>query len=50
MTTVDGRNPAMSWVGGLLAVGVIGALVWFATPVLPILGEFIGDALRTIAP
>lgn len=50
MARVGGRNLALSWVAGVLCAGVVGALLWFATPMLPVLGEFFGEALRTVLP
>lgn len=40
----------MSWVGGVICAGVVGALVWFSIPILPTLAAFAGDALRTWMP
>lgn len=50
MARVGGRNLAMSWVGGVICAGVVGALVWFSIPILPTLAAFAGDALRTWMP
>ncbi len=40
----------MSWIVGILCVGVIGALLWFALPAGPALVEVIGERLREFAP
>ncbi len=50
MARADGRNLAMSWVAGVMCAGVVGALVWFAAPMGPVLVDFVGETLRTIAP
>ncbi|GAA2946205.1 hypothetical protein GCM10010458_34610 [Microbacterium luteolum] len=50
MARVGGRNLAMSWVAGVICAGIIGALVWFSIPILPVLAEFAGDALRSALP
>lgn len=40
----------MSWVAGILCAGVVAALLWFATPMVPVLGEFFGEALQAVLP
>lgn len=50
MARVGGRNLGMSWFAGIVCVGVIGALVWLSLPMLPVLAQFAGDALRTALP
>lgn len=50
MAQADGRNLGMSWVAGIMCVGVVGLLVWFAAPMGPVLIEFVGETLRTVAP
>ncbi|CAH0137232.1 hypothetical protein SOM10_12985 [Microbacterium sp. CFBP9023] len=50
MTRVAGRNVAISWVAGVLCAGVIGALVWFSMPIVPVVASFVGDTLRSTLP
>ncbi|AZS41674.1 hypothetical protein ABTZ44_10230 [Microbacterium oxydans] len=50
MARVGGRNLGMSWFAGIVCVGVIGALVWLSLPMVPVLAQFAGDALRTALP
>lgn len=50
MARVGGRNLAMSWVAGVICAGIIAALVWLSMPMLPVLAEFAGDALRSALP
>lgn len=40
----------MSWVAGVICAGIIGALVWLSMPMLPVLAQFAGDALRSTLP
>lgn len=47
---VGGRNLAVSWIVGILCVGVIGVLVWFAIPLAPVLFDYVGAMLRSVAP
>ena len=47
---VGGRNLAVSWIVGILCAAVVGALVWFAIPLAPVLVEYVGAMLRGIAP
>ncbi|MFJ2369442.1 hypothetical protein [Microbacterium sp. NPDC087665] len=50
MARVGGRNLAMSWIAGVICTAVIGALIWFSMPMMPVLAAFAGDALRSILP
>ncbi|MFS0854052.1 hypothetical protein [Microbacterium sp. 179-I 3D4 NHS] len=50
MARVGGRNLAMSWVAGVICIGIVGALLWLSLPMLPVLAGFAGDALRTVMP
>lgn len=50
MARVGGRNLGMSWFAGIVCVGIIGALVWFSLPMVPVLAQFAGDALRGALP
>ncbi|MFT4259089.1 hypothetical protein [Microbacterium sp.] len=45
---VGGRNRAISWIAGVLCVGVIAALVWFTLPLVPVMAQFVGDGLRNM--
>lgn len=47
---MGGRNTALSWLAGLFCAGVVAALVWLAVPMGPIMVQFVGDTLRTVAP
>lgn len=47
MARVAGRNLALSWFVGLVCAGIVGALLWLSLPLLPVLAEFAGDALRS---
>ncbi|WAA65367.1 hypothetical protein [Microbacterium oxydans] len=50
MARVGGRNLGMSWFAGIVCVGIIGALIWLSLPMLPVLAEFAGTALRSALP
>lgn len=50
MTSNDGSNAALKWIAGIISVGVLGVLVWFALPLLPQLATFVGDTLRAFLP
>lgn len=50
MARLAGRQPAISWVVGILCMGVVGVLIWFAIPIVPALAAFVGDTLRTTMP
>jgi len=50
MARVGGRNLAISWIVGLLCVGVVGALVWFAVPAGPVLVDMISASLLELSP
>lgn len=50
MARVGGRSIAMSWIVGLLCAAVVVALLWLSMPMLPVLIEFTGDALRRALP
>ncbi|MCK3768543.1 hypothetical protein LG322_02955 [Microbacterium aerolatum] len=50
MARADGSNVAVSWIARVLCVGVIGALLWFATPMMPGFAAFVGETLRIVAP
>lgn len=50
MARADGSNPGMRWFAGVLCAAVIGALVWLSLPMIPVLAEFAGTALRTALP
>lgn len=50
MARVGGRNLGVSWFAGVVCVGIVGALVWLSLPMLPVLAEFAGTALRTALP
>jgi len=47
---VGGRNRAISWIVGLLCVGVVAALLWFAVPAGPAVIEMVGSSLRQLSP
>lgn len=40
----------MSWIAGVFCLGVVGALVWFAIPLLPAVADVVGGSLRAILP
>lgn len=40
----------MAWFAGVICAGVVGALLWFAMPMAPVLIEFTGNVLRDNAP
>ncbi|WP_197462085.1 hypothetical protein [Microbacterium sp. CH1] len=50
MARVGGRNLGMSWFAGIVCAGIVGALVWLSLPMLPVLAQVAGDALRTVFP
>lgn len=43
---MGGRNLTISWIAGVLCVGVVLGLVWLSLPLMPSMAEFIGDGLR----
>lgn len=47
---MGGRNLGMSWFAGIICVAVIGALLWLSLPMLPVLAQLAGDALRNVLP
>ena len=47
---MGGRNLGMSWFAGIVCAGVIGALIWLSLPMIPVLAQFAGDALRGTIP
>ncbi|MBB5742166.1 hypothetical protein HD600_000663 [Microbacterium ginsengiterrae] len=50
MARADGRNLAMSWIVGVMCAAVVAALLWLALPMGPVMIQFVGDTLRTVAP
>lgn len=40
----------MSWTAGILCTGIVAGLVWLAVPMGPVLVDFVGNTLRTVAP
>lgn len=50
MARVGGRNLAMSWVAGVICTAIIAALLWLSMPMMPVLAQFAGDALRNTLP
>lgn len=50
MARVGGRNPVLSWMAGVFCTAVVAALVWLAIPMGPVMVQFVGDTLRSIAP
>jgi len=50
MARVGGRNTALSWIAGLFCAGVVAVLLWLAVPMGPVMVQFVGDTLRTVAP
>ena len=50
MARVGGRNLAMSWIVGVVCAAIVAGLLWLSAPMLPVLVEFAGDALRSALP
>ncbi len=50
MARVGGRNAAFAWFAGLVCLGVVAALVWFALPALPVAAQWIGVTLGASQP
>lgn len=50
MARVGGRNIGISWVAGVLCAGIVAALLWLSLPMIPVLAQFAGDALRSSLP
>lgn len=50
MARADGSNLAMRWIAGVICTGVVAALLWLALPMGPVMVQFVGDTLRTVAP
>jgi len=40
----------MSWMAGVFCTAIVAALLWLALPMGPVMVQFIGDTLRTVAP
>ncbi len=49
MARVGGRNAAFAWFAGLVCIAVVGALVWFALPAIPVAAQWIGATLHAQA-
>lgn len=47
MARVAGRNVVISWIAAVLCIGVVGALIWFSMPIVPVVASFVGDVLRS---
>lgn len=47
---MGGRNLAMSWLVGLFCIALVAVLLWLALPMGPVMVQFVGDTLRTMAP
>ena len=47
---VGGRNLAISWIGGLLCAGGVGALLWLSLPAGPGLLFVVGHLLDGTVP
>lgn len=41
---------AVSWIAGVLCTAVVAALLWLSLPMGPVMVQFVGDTLRTVAP
>lgn len=50
MARIGGRSTGMSWVAGVLCAAVIVGLLWLALPIVPVLAQVAGDALRSALP
>lgn len=50
MSQVSGRNLAFSWIAGVFCIAVVAGLLWIALPMGPVMVQFVGDTLRSIAP
>ncbi|MBN6192247.1 MULTISPECIES: hypothetical protein [Microbacterium] len=50
MARVGGRSIGMSWVAGVICTVIIGGLLWLSLPMMPVLAQFFGDALRSALP
>ncbi|ALX65610.1 hypothetical protein [Microbacterium sp. XT11] len=50
MARVGGRNLAVSWIAGVICAAVVAGLAWFALPMLPVMAEFFGEGIRSMAP
>lgn len=40
----------ISWIAAVLCIGVVGALIWFSMPIVPVVASFVGDTLRSTLP
>jgi hypothetical protein len=38
----------MSWFAGVVCTVIIGALIWFSLPLVPMLADFVGETLRSL--
>lgn len=52
-----GRSPVAAIIGTVIAVAVVGAIVWAAWPLMPVIGDWIAstfvgffDWLRSVTP
>jgi len=50
MARADGSNMALSWIAGVICTAVVAALLWLAIPMGPVMVQFVGDTLRSVAP
>lgn len=50
MARANGSNMALSWIAGVICIAVVAALLWLAVPMGPVMVQFVGDTLRSVAP
>jgi hypothetical protein len=48
MARVGGRNAAISWIVGVLCMGVVAGLLWLALPAAPAVVDIVGNGLREL--
>ncbi|MDR6866698.1 hypothetical protein J2Y69_001291 [Microbacterium resistens] len=47
MARIGGRNTALAWIAGIVCLGVVVGLGYLAAPMLPAIGQYLGDLLAS---
>lgn len=46
MARIGGRNTAFAWFVGVVCAGIVGLLVYLASPMVPVIGNYIDGMLN----